>query len=62
MRSSSGCWGRIKCEEAYLHAGDTPSQEDTALERYFRVYNARRPPRQGLGDLTPEEVYFKKPK
>jgi len=52
----------MKCEEVYLHAGDTPSQEDTALERYFRVYNARRPPRQGLGDLTPEEVYFKKPK
>ena len=42
-----------------LHADDTPSDANTALERYFRFYNARQPHR-GLGDLAPGEVYFGK--
>ena len=42
------------------HAYDTPHEANTALERYFRFYNVRRP-HQGLGDLTPDEVYFGKP-
>jgi putative transposase len=49
----------VKYEEVYLHARDAPSEANTALERYFRFYNARRP-HQGLGDLTPDEVYFGK--
>jgi hypothetical protein len=52
-------WRSVKYEEVYLHAYDTPSEANTALERYFRFYNARRP-RQGLDDLTPDAVYFGK--
>ncbi len=36
-----------------------PSEANTALERYFRFYNARGS-RQGLDDLTPDAVYFAK--
>ena len=50
-------WRSVKYEEIYLHACDTPSEANTALERYFRFYNARRT-HQGLGDLTPNEVSF----
>lgn len=49
----------VKHEDVYLHAYDTPHEANTALERYFRFYNVRRS-HQGLGDLTPNEVYFGK--
>ena len=51
-------WRRVKYE-VYLRADDTPSEANTALARCFRFYDARQP-HQGLGDLTPGEVYFGK--
>ena len=50
-------WRSAKYEDVYPHAYDAPSEANTALERSFRFYNARRP-HQGLDDLMPDEVYF----
>jgi len=50
-------WRSVKYEEIYLHAHETPRDVKTALERYFRFYNERRP-HQSLQDRTPDEMYF----
>ena len=51
-------WRSVKYEDIYLHAYETASEVNAALERYFRFYNARRP-HQSLEYRTPDEAYFR---
>ena len=50
-------WRSVKYEEIYLHAYETVQQVRSALQRYFRFYNARRV-HQSLEYRTPDEVYL----
>ena len=50
-------WRRVKYEEVYLHAYDSPRDANAALERYCWFYNGHRP-HQALDDRTPDETYF----
>ena len=50
-------WRSVKYEEVYLHAYDTVSDSRTGLNRYFDLYNRRRP-HSSLGRRTPDEVYL----
>ena len=50
-------WRSVKYEEVYLHAYETVADVRAGLNRYFRFYNSERT-HQGLGRLTPDEVYF----
>jgi putative transposase len=50
-------WRSVKYEEVYLHAYDTVSDARMGLERYFGLYNQRRP-HSSLGRRTPDDVYF----
>lgn len=50
-------WRSVKWEEVYAHNYQTMQEAWQALRRYFAFYNRERP-HQGLGYLTPAEVYF----
>lgn len=53
-------WRSVKYEEVYLHEYISPKQAYQGLDRYFDLYNHRRP-HHSLGYLTPAEVYFAQP-
>jgi len=50
-------WRSLKYQEVYLHDYESPREARAGITRYFGIYNAFRP-HQGLGGLTPHEVYF----
>ena len=50
-------WRTVKYEDVYLHAYRSTSEVRTGLDRYFRLYNTRRP-HSSLGRKTPDQVYF----
>ncbi len=50
-------WRTLKYEEVYLHAYDSVSAAKAGIDRYFTIYNTRRP-HSSLNDLTPDAVYF----
>ena len=51
-------WRSVKYECVYLKAFDNAAQLKDELRKYFQLYNLERP-HQGLGDNTPDQVYFK---
>ncbi len=50
-------WRSVKYEEAYLHACDAVADSRAGIDRYFDLYNRRRP-HSSLGRQTPDDVYF----
>ncbi len=50
-------WRSVKYEEVYLDAYDTVSDSRTGIDRYFNLYNRRRP-HSSLKRKTPDQVYF----
>lgn len=50
-------WRTVKYEEVYLHAYESVSNARESLERYFAIYNSKRP-HASLDRRTPDEVYF----
>lgn len=51
-------WRSVKYEEIYLHAHGSVSEVKTALNRYFKFYNEKRP-HSSLQGNTPDQVYLK---
>jgi len=50
-------WRTVKYEEVYLRAYESVSHARESLERYFAIYNGKRP-HASLDRRTPDEVYF----
>ena len=50
-------WRTVKYEEVYLHAYESVSHARESLERYFAIYNSKRP-HASLDRCTPDEIYF----
>jgi len=50
-------WRSLKYQEVYLHEYESPREARMGIKRYLELYNTFRP-HQGLGGLTPHEVYF----
>jgi putative transposase len=50
-------WRSVKYEEVYLHAYESVSAARQGLERYFGLYNQRRP-HSSLDGKTPDRFYF----
>jgi len=50
-------WRSVKYDEVYLHAYDSVRAAHAGLDRYFKLYNQRRP-HSSLDGRTPDEVYF----
>jgi putative transposase len=50
-------WRTLKYQEVYLNEYATPRDARAGIMRYFDIYNTFRP-HQGLGGLTPHEVFF----
>jgi putative transposase len=50
-------WRSVKYEEVYLHAYDSVSEAKKGLERYWLLYNQRRP-HTALNNKTPDEFYY----
>lgn len=50
-------WRTLKYQEIYLNEYETPREARAGIARYFDSYNTFRP-HQGLGGLTPNEVYY----
>jgi len=50
-------WRSLKYQEVYLNEYESPREARLGIKRYFEMYNTFRP-HQGLGGLTPHEVYF----
>ncbi len=50
-------WRSLKYQEVYLHEFESPREARAGITRYFELYNTFRP-HQGLGGLTPHEVYY----
>ena len=50
-------WRSLKYEEVYLKAYDTVTEAKAGIGSWMRFYNTRRR-HQGLGDQTPDSVYF----
>jgi len=50
-------WKTVKYQEVYLKAYESITHARKELTQFFERYNTRRP-HQGLGDRTPDEVYF----
>ena len=53
-------WRSLKYQEVYLNEYESPREARAGIRRYFELYNTFRP-HQGLGGLTPHEVYFGSP-
>lgn len=54
-------WRSLKYEEVYLKAYESPSDARSNIENWLEFYNERRR-HQGLGDLTPDEMYGDQPR
>lgn len=52
-------WRSVKYEDIYIKSYNNAQEAKIGLRDYFNKYNNRRP-HQGLGNLTPAEVYFNK--
>lgn len=50
-------WKTVKYTEVYLKAYESIAHARKELRKFFERYNARRP-HQGIGDRTPDEVYW----
>jgi len=50
-------WRTLKYQEVYLNEYETPRDARAGIRRYFDIYNTFRP-HQGLGGLTPQEVFY----
>jgi len=50
-------WRSLKYQEVYLKDYESPREARAGITQYFELYNTFRP-HQGLGGLTPHEVYF----
>ena len=50
-------WRSVKYEEVYLHAYDSVNDAKQGLDKYFRLYNQKRP-HSSLDDKTPDEFYY----
>ena len=50
-------WRSLKYEEVYLKAYETVAEANAGIGSWMRFYNTRRR-HQGLGDQTPDSVYF----
>jgi len=50
-------WKSVKYEEVYLKAYSSIAEAKKELAKFFDRYNKRRR-HQGLGDMTPDEVYW----
>ena len=50
-------WRTLKYQEVYLKDYESPREARAGITRYFELYNTFRP-HQGIGGLTPHEVYF----
>lgn len=50
-------WRSVKYEEVYLYGYDSISAAKAGLEKYFQLYNSRRP-HSSLDGKTPDQVYF----
>jgi len=53
-------WRSLKYQEVYLKEYETPRDARIGIGGYFHLYNTFRP-HQGIGGLTPHEVYFGRP-
>lgn len=53
-------WRSLKYQEVYLNEYESPRQARVGIKKYFEIYNSFRP-HQGLGGLTPHEVYWGTP-
>jgi putative transposase len=50
-------WRSLKYQEIYLSEYESPREARAGIRQYFELYNTFRP-HQGLGGLTPHEVYW----
>jgi len=50
-------WRSLKYQEVYLNEYESPRDARAGIKHYFDIYNTFRP-HQGIGGLTPHEVYF----
>ena len=50
-------WRTVKYEDIYLKAYDLVSAVRSGLNRYFNIYNSRRP-HSSLDGKNPDQVYF----
>ena len=50
-------WRTLKYQEVYLNEYESPRDARAGIMRYFNLYNTFRP-HQGIGGLTPHQVYF----
>jgi putative transposase len=50
-------WRSVKYEEVYLYAYDSVSQAKAGLEKYFALYNTRRP-HSAFDGVPPDQTYF----
>jgi len=50
-------WRSVKYEDVYLHAYASTFEVRAGLDKYFQLYNTRRP-HSSLGRKTPDQVYF----
>ena len=53
-------WRSLKYQEVYLKEYANPREARAGINGYFTLYNTFRP-HQGIGGLTPHEVYFGQP-
>jgi putative transposase len=53
-------WRSLKYQEVYLKEYQSPRDARSGIRQYFELYNTFRP-HQGIGGLTPHEVYFGNP-
>jgi len=54
-------WRSLKYEEVYLKAYESPSDARSNIGNWLRFYNERRR-HQGIGELTPDEMYGDQPR
>jgi putative transposase len=50
-------WRSVKYEEVYLYAYDCVKDAKQGLDKYFKLYNQKRP-HSSLDDKTPDEFYY----
>ncbi len=52
-------WRSLKQEEVYRHAYETVAEAKKGIAAYVRYFNEKRP-HQGLDNLTPDDVYYRR--
>ena len=50
-------WRSVKYEEVYLHAYNSVNDAKQGLDKFFKLYNQKRP-HSLLDDKTPDEFYY----